>query len=37
VATYKRYLAEHRMSSPLFDIPGFVKDLEEAFEAIAVR
>jgi len=34
VATYKRYLAEHRMSSPLFDIPRFVKDLEDALEAL---
>ena len=37
IATYKRYLAEHRLSSHLFDIPAFVKDLEDALEAIAVR
>ena len=37
IATYKRYLAEHRLSSHLFDIPAFVKDLESAFEAVAVR
>jgi predicted O-linked N-acetylglucosamine transferase (SPINDLY family) len=37
VATYKRYLAEHRLSSPLFDIPAFVKDFEDGLEAIAVR
>ncbi|HET8694027.1 MAG TPA: acetylglucosamine transferase [Aquabacterium sp.] len=36
IASYKRYLAEHRMSSPLFDIPGFVKDLERNLETIAV-
>ncbi len=30
VQTYKRYLAEHRHSSDLFDIPVFVKDLERA-------
>lgn len=37
IATYKRYLAEHRLSSPLFDIPAFVKDFEDGLEAIAVR
>ncbi|HET8871223.1 MAG TPA: acetylglucosamine transferase [Aquabacterium sp.] len=37
IATYKRYLAEHRMSTPLFDIPAFVRDLETQFESVAVR
>lgn len=37
IATYKRYLAEHRLSSHLFDIPAFVKDFEDGLEAIAVR
>jgi predicted O-linked N-acetylglucosamine transferase (SPINDLY family) len=31
IQTYKRYLAEHRLGSDLFDIPGFVRDLEDAY------
>jgi predicted O-linked N-acetylglucosamine transferase (SPINDLY family) len=34
VASYRRYLAEHRMASPLFDIPGLVKDLEAKLAAL---
>jgi predicted O-linked N-acetylglucosamine transferase (SPINDLY family) len=34
VASYRRYLAEHRKSSPLFDIPGLVKDLEQQLAAL---
>lgn len=34
ISSYKRYLAEHRMSSPLFDMPAFVKDFEYALEAL---
>lgn len=29
VATYKRYLQEHRQASALFDMPGLVRDLEQ--------
>jgi predicted O-linked N-acetylglucosamine transferase (SPINDLY family) len=36
VQTYKRYLAEHRKASALFDIPAFVKDLESALAALVV-
>jgi predicted O-linked N-acetylglucosamine transferase (SPINDLY family) len=36
VQTYKRYLSEHRMQSPLFDMPGFVRDLESAYASVAV-
>lgn len=36
VKTYKRYLAEHRKASALFDIPAFVKDLESALAALVV-
>jgi len=36
VRTYKRYLSEHRMQSPLFDMPGFVRDLESAYASVAV-
>ncbi len=35
IASYKRYLAEHGRSSPLFDVPGFVRDLEIEFERLA--
>ena len=35
VASYRRYLAEQGRSSPLFDVPGFVKDLESEFERLA--
>jgi predicted O-linked N-acetylglucosamine transferase (SPINDLY family) len=34
VQTYKRYLAEHRKASALFDIPAFVRDLESALAAL---
>ena len=36
VASYKRYLAEHGRASPLFDVPGFVRDLESEFERLAL-
>jgi predicted O-linked N-acetylglucosamine transferase (SPINDLY family) len=36
VASYKRYLAEHGRSSPLFDVPGFVRELEAEFERMAL-
>ena len=35
-ASYKRYLAEQGRQSSLFDIPGFVRDLEDAFERLAL-
>jgi len=35
-ASYKRYLAEHGHSSPLFDIPATVRDIEHAFERLAL-
>ncbi len=34
-ASYKRYLAEHGRSSPLFDIPAIVRDVERQFEHLA--
>lgn len=37
IASYKRYLAEHGRSSPLFDMPGFVRDLETEFERLALE
>jgi predicted O-linked N-acetylglucosamine transferase (SPINDLY family) len=37
VASYKRYLAEHAHSSPLFDVPQIVRDIEAAFEALALK
>ncbi len=37
VASHKRYLAEHGRSSPLFDLPRIVRDIETQFEALAVR
>jgi predicted O-linked N-acetylglucosamine transferase (SPINDLY family) len=37
VASYKRYLAEHGRTSALFDVPGFVRDLEAAFERLALE
>ena len=37
VQTYKRYLAEHRQSSDLFDIPVFVKDLEKALSDLVTE
>ncbi|WP_277595979.1 acetylglucosamine transferase [Roseateles puraquae] len=36
VASYKRYLAEHGRSSPLFDIPTIVRDIEREFERLAL-
>ncbi len=32
VASLKRYLAEHARTSPLFDVPQIVRDIESAFE-----
>jgi predicted O-linked N-acetylglucosamine transferase (SPINDLY family) len=37
VASYKRYLAEHARSSPLFDVPQIVRDIETAFEQLVAR
>ena len=34
VATYKRYLNEHRLASDLFNVPMLVKDIEQSFEAL---
>lgn len=36
-ASYKRYLAEHGRQSPLFDIPATVRDIERAFERLAIE
>ena len=36
-ASYKRYLAEHGHSSPLFDIPAIVRDIEVEFERLALE
>ncbi len=36
VQTFKRYLAEHRKASALFDIPAFVKDLETALAGLVL-
>ena len=36
-ASYKRYLAEYGHSSPLFDIPGIVRDIEREFERLALE
>ncbi len=36
VASYKRYLAEHGRSSPLFDLPQIVRDIEAQFETLAL-
>jgi len=35
-ASYRRYLEEHGHASPLFDIPGMVRDLEAQFESMAL-
>lgn len=35
-ASYKRYLAEHGRTSPLFDLPRIVRELEDAFERLAL-
>ena len=37
VASHKRYLAEHGRQSRLFDIPALVRDLEDAFERLALE
>ena len=34
--SYKRYLAEHGRSSPLFDMPALVRDMEDQFEQLAL-
>jgi len=34
VASHRRYLAEHRFQTPLFDTPGLVRDLETQLEAL---
>ncbi|MEY4766261.1 MAG: hypothetical protein RI907_2934, partial [Pseudomonadota bacterium] len=36
VQTYKRFLAEHRLTSDLFDMPAFVRDLEDVFARVAL-
>ena len=36
VASYKRYLAEQGRQSPLFDLPLLVRDIEAAFEPLAL-
>jgi predicted O-linked N-acetylglucosamine transferase (SPINDLY family) len=33
--SYKRYLAEFGRSSPLFDMPALVRDMESQFEQMA--
>ena len=37
VASYKRYLAEQGRQSPLFDLPQIVRDIEAAFERLALQ
>jgi predicted O-linked N-acetylglucosamine transferase (SPINDLY family) len=36
IASYKRYLAEHGRTSALFDVPQLVRDVEDAFEPLAL-
>ena len=36
VASIRRYLAEHGRSSPLFDLPQIVRDIETEFERLAL-
>lgn len=36
VASHRRYLAEHGRSSPLFDLPQIVRDIETEFERLAL-
>lgn len=36
IASYKRYLAEHGRGSALFDTPRFTRELEDAFERLAL-
>ena len=35
-ASYRRYLTEHGRSSPLFDLPQIVRDIETEFERLAL-
>ena len=37
VASHRRYLAEHGRGSPLFDVPCIVRDIEDAFERLALE
>jgi predicted O-linked N-acetylglucosamine transferase (SPINDLY family) len=37
VASYKRYLAEHGRTSPLFDVPATVRAIEAQFEHLALQ
>jgi predicted O-linked N-acetylglucosamine transferase (SPINDLY family) len=37
IASYKRYLAEHGRTSPLFDLPQTVRDIEAEFEHLALK
>jgi predicted O-linked N-acetylglucosamine transferase (SPINDLY family) len=37
VQSYKRYLAEQGRSSPLFDLPQIVRDIEAEFERLALQ
>jgi predicted O-linked N-acetylglucosamine transferase (SPINDLY family) len=37
VASYKRYLAEHGRTSPLFDLPQLVRDIESEYERLALQ
>jgi predicted O-linked N-acetylglucosamine transferase (SPINDLY family) len=37
IASYKRYLAEHGRTSPLFDLPQLVRDIEAQFERLALQ
>ena len=37
VASLKRYLAEEGRRSPLFDVPARVRDIEAAFERLALQ
>ncbi len=37
IASYKRYLAEHGRTSPLFDLPQVVRDIEAHFERLALQ
>lgn len=37
ITSYKRYLAEHGRRSPLFDLPRIVRDIEAAFERLALQ
>ena len=37
VVSYKRYLAEQGRSSPLFDVPRIVREIEDEFERLALK